>query len=283
MTLPAEIRNEIYGYLLEEIAPVEITLTRAGVLGRRSPVQGKRGGYVRKKRLRGRKLDNETGEWLPATPIKSAIIYVNRQFHNEAINILYGKNCFSFLRTSEVKRILAVLEKHAELFRHVRIEAKGYSRASARAAFDSLSVAKNLRTIEINHADICPIPVNADPRWRVHCAPVEHVAAASKNLLEVLHQSYQQENISANVLEVITLKRLFYSRGVVHDCSVCDIVAQGVNVSSYTAKHPDPTKHSKEDCSCMCSETKAGHEKLQAKLRSLIAKSLNLPDTMTLG
>ncbi|CZT17625.1 uncharacterized protein RCC_03462 [Ramularia collo-cygni] len=199
-TLPVETRCQIYRYLLEEDEPVQIALTISGILARR-------GGRPPRKGNRRRIYNKETKEWVPAVPIKSAIIFVNHKIYAEAIPILYGKNCFEFRTTADIKKIVAMLGERTRLLRYIKIAWSGYFQHSALSAFNSLLPARGLRKITIHHQDVCPTT-----SMHPHPTPLPRVLSASKNLLRELHNSYKEQKLLTSVLDVIQWTRNPHAR-----------------------------------------------------------------------
>lgn len=219
MTLPAEMRNEVYRYLLEEDEPIRICLSKAGVLARRNEIWASRS----KKPTRDRIYDSIKGEWIPAVPIISAIISVSKAVHAEAIHVLYSNNSFAIHRIHDIMKIVPALKKHARLLRHIKINYNGYSKESAKEAFNSLLIAKNLRSFEICHKDIC-----ASQRHHLTDKPasdrVHKTAKAFKKLLLTLQLSYERQKLSCSALDVL---RIVYNedehgdRGWQPECPKC--------------------------------------------------------------
>lgn len=243
--LPVEMRCQIYGYLLEEPQAIAITLTKSGVLIRR-------GGTLpssSQKSNRGRHFNRTTEQWTPAIPIKTAIMYANRQIYEEASTILYGNNWFSFRLISSITKLAPVLGKQVQLFRKIEIEDMGYSQGSAEAAFDSLALAKGLKTIVISHNDVC----KAGGWSRQPIASLAGVVKSSKKLLQALHDSHLEHNLSTSILDLFQLRT-------------------GTEGSKCSSSEPEHARF----CGCVCSQGERLNTELQTELHALISAEFSM-------
>ncbi|KJX96402.1 hypothetical protein TI39_contig632g00003 [Zymoseptoria brevis] len=111
LDLPVEIRMVIYDYLLTEEKPVEID-----VIHRRKKCDELiRHGRQNKRdwKHRFKKWSRAKIQFVTIPPINTAILFVNKQIHAEAVQSLYGNNCFSFLGTTGLKQAVELLGDHA--------------------------------------------------------------------------------------------------------------------------------------------------------------------------
>ena len=99
--LPAEIRKEIYGYVLTEPTDIAICIFNPKTDERRAAHPKTTGPRLirdndRSKYHRGETYDRKRKRWVQLPPLRAAILHVNKQIHAEATQVLLGTNLFTF-------------------------------------------------------------------------------------------------------------------------------------------------------------------------------------------
>ncbi|CAK4033945.1 Hypothetical predicted protein [Lecanosticta acicola] len=196
MDLPAEIRTEIYGFVFQEARHVSLEV--------RMHIHGRPREVCRPKASKqpGKLYSRKTKSWEPAPLQYISILFASRQVFHEAEPVLYGCNVLSFSRTTALQEFIDVIGKRAQHIRHVHIKSNGYKKTNARAAFKALAVAKGLRTLSIEHNNVCPISYGYRPA-RTSAADV---AADCKVLMKTLQKHRQENDLSGSVPEVLEFR-----------------------------------------------------------------------------
>jgi len=78
--LPGELRKEIFAHLLRKPDPIELLVTKKNQVAHR--------GHNRDNKHRGEVWDRSAKKWVPAPPVMTAILLVNRQTYHEASQVL---------------------------------------------------------------------------------------------------------------------------------------------------------------------------------------------------
>ena len=117
LDLSVELRNQIYGYVLQEDKPIKIELIRR----RNGPLEIARSGVQRDKHHRRQVYNRSKKAWVPAELKYAAIIYVNKQVYLEASDVLYAVNCFKFATTTTLRDTIPILGRRAHLLRYVEV------------------------------------------------------------------------------------------------------------------------------------------------------------------
>ncbi|KAK4505219.1 hypothetical protein PRZ48_003182 [Zasmidium cellare] len=254
MDLPAEVRMNIFGYILEEDKPITLQLIK----WRSRPREVARKGHDRKRHHRGEVYDRSQRAWVPAPPTYTAIMFLNKQVYSEATQVLYGDNTFHFETTSALEDFLNLLGPRAQYLRFIEIGSYGYIPTTARRAFKLLLKAKGLRKLQFDHHDFC------GGRYGKPRLVVDTIAAACKELVISLQDSYEDLNLSASVLDVVRVAK----PGVCHDCTV---------------NGRKPTDHSRAvfglgRCNCPCTDVDKNTEAFCKEIRSIVAGYLGMTE-----
>ncbi|KAK4613819.1 hypothetical protein CLAFUW4_09251 [Fulvia fulva] len=260
LDLSIELRNQIYGYVLQADKPIEIELIRR----RDGPLELARRGIPRNMHHRHEVYDRRKKAWVLAEIKYAAIIYVGRQVYLEASAILYAVNCFKFANTTALRDILPILGKCAALLRYVEIEAEGCRSCSAPAAFKALSIATNLKKIHIGHFDVC------DSHNHPYAVGPSSIASLVENcgpLLKCLQSSYREQKKGIDIAQVISM-RVSTCRDCCHD-PMAEAPGQG-HRSAHGYRDENNTF-----CGWLCSGVKTRNEELENLISNEILRLLH--------
>jgi hypothetical protein len=138
-TLPAEVRNQIYGLLLTKSEPIEIAKYRDRIVT---------GPYFRDyKTHRFRTWDSDKGKWIDNPPSFASILFTSKTMYTEAAPVLYGTNCFVLSRQCAASDFIEKTgEKLAQKYLTM-VDLCEPSLVSLKKSLKDLRVAVNLRTI----------------------------------------------------------------------------------------------------------------------------------------
>jgi hypothetical protein len=249
---------QIYDYLLTEEYPVEIDVIHR----RKKADELVRHGRQSKRNWRHRfeVWDKNVEKWVTVPPIKTAILFVCKQFHAEAVRCLYGENCFAFKATTGLRQSLPMLGDHAQYLRYVKIDDRGYARTSIRPALKLLKVATGLKSIEMGYRDML-----------TRRSPQE-IAADFRSFLLALQKSRKGHDVSANVLEVLKIGSFDYRCGRNYDpWTACGSCGKGLLL------YHDPSVHYPLYSGCICDQ-EALRVAREVVIRSEIARSLGIEE-----
>lgn len=143
MSLPAELRDEIYELVLTDCNGIFVVSTF-----KKNRRTAARAVVVTDHRNRFNKIRVDR-----ANPVFPALLAVSKQIHSESVGFLYHRRV-SFYDTQALHAFLATVGSHRQFVRHVVIRSFGYgqgvSRAMDVAAFPLLGLCTDLRVLKFD-------------------------------------------------------------------------------------------------------------------------------------
>lgn len=262
-TLPVELRQRIYGLVLErgEVIQLENSLlanTLPGIPG----VAPK--GHHRDVAHRGKIRDASGSAWVPAVS-HVALILVSKEVNADATPLLYGNNRFELQHTGALERFLVQIGNAKQYLRHISIAMGGYKfhdgLTAANRSFLALRQAKDLRSITISHFDLCCLKLN-----KTGWLDVDDLVNGLTHLLMELHTAHEARNLKGNVLDVVKIT-LPSCKG----CWACD------RSGRQWIRDRRRVSGKKISCECFCSAAAANNEALLRNFKRKIATNLGIP------
>lgn len=261
-TLPVELRQRIYGLVLErgEVIQLEnylIANTLPGIAG----VAPK--GHHRDVAHRGQIRDASGSAWVPAVS-DVALILVSNEVNVDVTPLLYGNNRFELQHTGALERFLAQIGDAKQYLHHISIAMGGYKfhdgLAAANRSFLALKKAKDLRSITISHFDLCCLKFN-----KTGWLDVDDLVNGITPLLMELHVAYEARNVKGNVLDVVKIT-LPPCKG----CWACD------HSGGQWVRDRRRVSGKKMSCECFCVAAETNNEALLRDFRRKIAAKLGI-------
>ncbi|EME42220.1 hypothetical protein DOTSEDRAFT_25854 [Dothistroma septosporum NZE10] len=270
--LPAEIRVKIYGYVLTEPEGIALCAFNPKVDERKAAprrVTGPR--LIRDNNVdkyhRGETYDRKKKVWVLSTPLRTAILYVNKQIYFEATQVLLGTNHFSFRNTNALDNCLDLLGSRAQHLRFVYIGGHGYMKKHVKKTFTKLGTsARFLKKLYIDHFDMCKSSHRSDNRedWMI-----KRVANECKRMLKLLGKSYQKGGVVFNALDIVD----FY----LQPCTERHRHQQATP-SPHDRKMNVAMVYGRASCKCRCAQAEQKHERMRQELRRRLAKALGIDE-----
>lgn len=253
MDLPPEIRINIYSLLLEEEKPIKILTTKVTHEPRR-PVRSS----FRSDPHPGLKWDRNTHKWIDQLPSAHAILRVSKQIFHETVTIAYGNNRFVLDDFADVKTFLDQIDSTRIYLRHLHITgAYAFPHNGTAGALRSLKGCTDLRTLSINHTNVCQ---DNPPGWIRSKAP-EKLASDCATFLRAVQKVQKRTKSDVNVLDIIKVS----PSERCHQCKQTepDYSERCLNGGSYR-------------CGTLCKDGAAHCEEIEAKIRACVAKELKI-------
>lgn len=211
-TLPPELRNRIYKFVLVEEKPVKLQSyqpsdklyyrTSGKLTSRFADKEVAPVNHYRDLQHRGQHWN---GMFWTEIPNKTALTQVNKQLNSETSSILYGCNTFDFTTTVALERFLNQIGNNKRYLRIVGLSCSplGHVFASGNRAMVALQVATSLHTLSVTNFPIEHIDISSD---RVRLSIREHVEMFAP-LLTSLHATLQATGRGADILNVVKINR----------------------------------------------------------------------------
>jgi hypothetical protein len=159
MDLPPEMRNRVYGYLLESVVDLVLVISRPyspqrRVVNRSVTLQDYPIGI---KNYRGfAREDPAVSKWYPEPLFNVGLLRVSKQVYAEAAPILYGSNTFSFNHATAIKATLLAMDRGRAFLRNVNLRYRGYAQIPLKSSQHLLkNAAKTLRSFTVHHTCAC--------------------------------------------------------------------------------------------------------------------------------
>jgi hypothetical protein len=219
---PPEIRDEIYALVLVQAEPVALSnfggdqkaIGMSAGRGRNAPdmdnewarsYQAKVALVGYERRIKGIGYKYVGNKWVEV-PSNVALLCVNKRVYAEATPILYGGTKFRFENVGTLHRFVDLIGENNQHLRDVGMMAGGWKFRlgfyEARYALEALAAAKNIRTFEVSHLDVCPNVGAAD---RKYIPGGLKVVRLCRPLLDSLAVAYKNNNLDTSILDVIKI------------------------------------------------------------------------------
>ncbi len=262
--LPAEIRNMIFSYLLEEEKPI-VMATAKRVNHPRRPVRID--WNSRNERNAGLDWDTKAGEWRNKPPSALSLLRANKQIFEEAASIVYG-NHFKFLKFACLKIFLESIGDMRRFLRHITIGRTGYNRNQATPIFKNLKESVNLRTLTFGHEDVC----RDSWSYGTSTTTTESFVRQIMPVLESIRKNHPKDEL--NILDIIKINWT--------NCTDCDTrpdamtaVCRRSVTSAYWGGMGDGR------CHVICKDVVEHCKEIEKKIRRLLARKMSIKDPIT--
>ena len=220
--LPPEIRNEIYALVLVPREPLVLCNfegdqehlggpTRRGYKAPRMKNTWTRSDLAKVARVGHKRNRKHIGhkrvgnKWVEV-PSNVALLCVNKAVYSEAVSILYSRTRFRFVGVGTLRRFLNLIGDNIQCLRNIGMLADSWrfraGLVEARHTLEKLAAAKNLRTFEVSHLDVCA----GHGRYGREGFPgSDKLVWLCKPLLDSLKIAYKDNDLDASILEVVEL------------------------------------------------------------------------------
>jgi hypothetical protein len=279
--LPAEIRKEIYSYLLVERKKI-------GILRQQAKKQGGKVARIdhhRNKNHRGKFYDRDARAWKDAPPCITSLLFVNKSVSAEASQVLYGFNKFEFVHAGALECFLRHVGPARQYIRSIALVGQGVLYKTHWASFDRsvklLAQATSLRTLEVSHLVLCGERSAAKQKAVTPQELVQHC----KPLLKALQANFEKQNLSMSIFDVIKifLPRCTYDDGV-EDYHKRQHRARGIFSLDGDSGHrlitisrgPKLQKFAVHVCNCVCEEAEENTRRLLEDVKAEIVEQLGM-------
>lgn len=255
LDLPPEIRNKVYGYLLEEANPIGIH-TYSPV---RKPVRSVRAGYVPGSYTTraGLTWDKETCKWIGEPPSAFALLRVCKQMLQETAPVAYGNNTFSPRSFRDAHVWFNAIGSMRRYVRRFQLPERAHGRSHLHTIFSKLQTAVDLRSIIVDHSNVC------SQSWEWLCT-YRPAALASRlaPLLKALKKAFVRNGTRSprDLLEILTV--------TYETCHQCKI------------GHHERCSDYKSNCDTTCAELDEHCQDLQVEFRSAVASVLGMEEEL---
>lgn len=265
LDLPPEIRNMVYGHLIE--APESTTISSYKPIGkeRRSVSSTFRpGNYTTR---RGQTWDKENGRWLGRPTSPHNLLRVCKQVQSETGTLLYGDTKFCFQNWSDANLFLDTIGSMRRFLQqaHLPDGFKGYSKANS--VIRKIKDATNLQSLTVDHGDTCSKTRYRGRGWL-------GVSGFVNTVKPVLIALQKRGAHSENLLDMVGVDA---GRRMTYMCCHC----KGDKHSCYLCRHGrdhEQTCLKNGGCGMECKDLKSHCEELQAEVRSALAKALGIEE-----
>ncbi len=264
MGLPAEIRTLIYSFVVGSDEHVKMT-TAKRVYQPKRPV---RSTYRTQRFHPGLKWDAGNQSWIDMPASVVTLFRLSKQVLEEAAPILYGNNYYHFNDFSDLRVFLNTIGSMRKYLRDIHIEAHGWERHKVRTTLESLSQATNLRTLSINHLNVCHTTVDYWIRWVT--TPKGAATDLYYHLVRSLKDAQVEKDDDHNILDLIKIR---WTR-----CPTCKKTAPGFADGETTCERTMYTRYGLPGCKTQCKNGAQHCRSVQAKIRKELARLLKIDD-----
>lgn len=276
MDLPPEIRNMVYGYLID--APREnMIISYKPVHKERRSISStfRLGTYGSVNRRRGRSglsWDPQNGKWVAQLPLPYGLLRVSRQIQSETGSLLYGNTTFSFGEWSDMSLFLDTIGNMRRFLCRVKLPFayKGYTKSSA--IIKKLQGATSLETLLVQHEDLCSSSVKRRGHIGVHA-----FVAGFKHVLKAV-QSSQASAGAASSGSVLDILRIEAKIGEKSMCTHCSENSQRYCPDCAGNRDHDLKCYGHINCRVPCSEHEAHCQELADEVRAELANALGIEE-----
>lgn len=217
LDLPAEIRNIIYSYLLEEDKEIQIRSYKPNGCKRR-PVSGdfSPGTYMSHHGLTWDKL---TGKWLGQPWSAYALLLVCKHMLEETATMAYGTNKFWPRTMRDADIWLSAIGSMRRYIRHIELPHESHRSSRAAAVFRRLQDATDLRDLFIKHSAVCLTCRNARNRISSVQEITTHVEPLLKKMLRQSGHAENKDDYIRSLCGVVKIEEL-KSKPECYSCNI---------------------------------------------------------------
>lgn len=267
LDLPPEIRNMIYGLLIDQ--PKAVTISSYKPIGkerRPMPLPSTSAGYVSR---RAHTRDRKNGKLLydQPHPRPHNLLRVCKQVQVETGFLLYGETTFSFCNWSDASLFLSDIGSMRRFLRRIQfpMRSKGFSKS--RSVIKKVKDATDLQSFTIDHSKICP---SARYHGRGWYGIVSFVHAV-KPVLSALQKRGIDDGDLLDIFKVGSHPASTFK------CSHCGSDPQTCYFCRVGTQH-DKTCTGNGHCRTDCKELEAHCADLDEELRAALAKALGIEE-----
>lgn len=266
MDFPAEIRNLVYSFLFEADDGIKV-VTAKRVNEPRRPVPSREGNGSQRYWQRQRKPNPDAEDKSLPTNIK--LLLTNKQILSEAAPILYGNNHFRFIDLADLKIFLERIGSMRKYLCHIHIDQNSYWYSKGRVTLSLLASATDLRSLHIDHGDICSNDnVN---RWgaRYYTSP-NKLAYLLSHPLRTVRTANESKGSPRDVLSILKI-----------DYTKCAKCRESPHEFSEECIGLTGSAYSYEDCKVKCKDGVEHCKKIEEKFRARMVEFFGFKDLAT--
>lgn len=270
--LPPEIRNMVYGYLIDVPGDVQICSHKPIGKERRSVPSTSIPGLYRSRRRRslnwaGQDPESE-GHFLRAY----GLLRVSKQLQSETGSLFYGNTTFAFHNWCDLDLYLDSIGSMRRFIRRIKVPNNPRGSSKSRTVMKKLKDATGLEALFVRHDNLCPSVY----RWRGWMGVVGLINTF-KPLLKAVQSSHRL-NAGAAAADVLDVVQIEAQSGEKALCSHCrDDSGQSCYLCRMGRDHSKDCTGSR-NCKVSCKEHEAHCIEFGDEVRAALAKALGIQE-----